>query len=303
MGGSGTLARLVAVLGATSAIGLVACSLLLDSGDLSGAPDVLDGSVEDRSTPSDDGASSDAGGDTAVSADAPFDGPLPSLGCDGGGDPALVGYWPLDEDSGTVAHDCSGRGHDGTVLNAPGGGGWTAGVFGGGWHADGTSGCIDLGVPSDLLVENVAFTVTAWASFASFAGPGGGSRYLVGRSHSGDISGWRVAGDSPSHVDLEIGRAGDAGPSFAGTSDGQPTLMWMHLAAVFEPSVRTSFYVNGVLIQNRPQTVASILEDTTATVRIGCRADTDRYFDGVIDEVRLYRRALTVQEIATLAAR
>src|SRR5712671_4153014 len=102
MGGSRTLARLVAVLGAASAIGLIACSLLVDSGDLSGASDALDGSVEDRAAPADDDASSDAGGDTAVSADAPFDGPLPSLGCDGGGDPDLVGYWPLDEDSGTV---------------------------------------------------------------------------------------------------------------------------------------------------------------------------------------------------------
>ncbi|MBN2130392.1 MAG: hypothetical protein JW741_12890, partial [Sedimentisphaerales bacterium] len=49
-------------------------------------------------------------------------------------DPHLVGWWPLDEGSGTTAHDQSGHGNDGTFMGDPQ---WVPGVRGGALAFDG----------------------------------------------------------------------------------------------------------------------------------------------------------------------
>ena len=46
----------------------------------------------------------------------------------------LIGYWPLDEGSGTTAVDVSGNGHDGELIGDTS---WTDGMFGGGLEFDG----------------------------------------------------------------------------------------------------------------------------------------------------------------------
>ena len=48
----------------------------------------------------------------------------------------LVGHWGFDEGSGSVAHDTSGNGHDGTFEGNPQ---WVAGYFGGALEFDGDS--------------------------------------------------------------------------------------------------------------------------------------------------------------------
>ncbi len=54
----------------------------------------------------------------------------------------LIGLWRFDETSGTIAHDASGNGHDGTIMGDPK---WGAGKIGGGLEFDGTDDVVDLG--------------------------------------------------------------------------------------------------------------------------------------------------------------
>jgi hypothetical protein len=56
-------------------------------------------------------------------------------------DPNLVGYWTFDEGSGTIVHDSSGQGNDGTIEGAPQ---WVAGKIGGAMQFDGDGDQIQL---------------------------------------------------------------------------------------------------------------------------------------------------------------
>ena len=71
--------------------------------------------------------------------------------------PDLVGYWRLDENTGTTAADSSGFGNMGTLS---GGASWAAGTFESGVVFDGSTGRIV--VPSGLWFEAPSVTVGAW---------------------------------------------------------------------------------------------------------------------------------------------
>jgi len=82
-------------------------------------------------------------------------------------------------------------------------------------------------------------------------------------------------------------------PSYGGINSIKPDLdTWYHVAVV-EDSTYRAIYINGSL------DISDNISDDT--IRIGSRADsTPFYFDGTIDDVRIYNRALSAQEIQQL---
>jgi hypothetical protein len=271
----------------TTLAACAACSLLVSAEGLTGARPATDAGV---------GFEASTGADAAREGDAPAG--ATSCGS-GAADPDLVAYYPLDEDAGTVARDCSGHGHDGVVLSTAPGGSWVPGLWGGGFRGDGTAGCIEIGNPPELLLEQRAFTVTVWTRANTYAGPNDETRYVVGRARNADSRGWRIGGDAPSKLDVEL--AVPNASSIYVSSDPLATNTWVHFAVIFEPGVRASIYVNGAPDGDNPMPSSGILADDAATLRIACRGTNDRWFDGVIDEVRIYRRVLSQVEIAALA--
>ncbi len=73
-----------------------------------------------------------------------------------------------------------------------------------------------------------------------------------------------------------------------------PVNTWTHLASTFDGST-VRLFVNGVQVATLAQT--SPLSVTTATLQIGADAYTGENFAGLIDEVRVYNRALSAAEI------
>ena len=73
-----------------------------------------------------------------------------------------------------------------------------------------------------------------------------------------------------------------------------PVNTWTHLASTFDGST-VRLFVNGVQVASQAQTAA--LQTTTATLQIGADAYPTEYFAGLIDEVRIYNRALSAAEI------
>ena len=70
----------------------------------------------------------------------------------------LIGFWTLDQTSGTTAYDASGNGNEGTLMGNPM---WTVGNIGGALELDGTEDYVDCG-NADIL--NVTQQVTLAAS-------------------------------------------------------------------------------------------------------------------------------------------
>ncbi len=245
--------------------------------------------------PSLDGLSSDAGTLDAGSDTALLDGPS----TDGPIDPALVAYYPFDEGTGLVAHDFSGHGFD-AVIQTNAGNVWTTGHVGGAIQFGGTTNtCV---VVTSLAANQVGpLTVTAWINaLGPINGVGG---YVVGQRNQTGYA-WRTAvTDTSGAFDFAVGITTDAGQldDYANTS--VPLNAWHHTAGVFDPSgPRQAVYIDGIKALASSPAPSILADPTGATIRIGCRGDDSQYFNGTIDEVRVYSRALSDLEIAALAA-
>jgi hypothetical protein len=270
----------IAVLFAVGSSLALACTLLVSTDHLAGSPDAERGGEAAAAANHPDGASQsdvDAAQDAPCSSD----------------DPSLFFYFRFDEGSGTVAHDCSGHGHDGTIV-APG---WGPGRKGGALVLDGKMSCVDLG-PAASGSPSGAFTFAAWFNAVEFA-TATSSFYLISKTLGiGDKSGWRVATESSTGVSLRVGTA--AGGETAQSKTTLSASTWIHVVTVFDPGQRHEVWVDGTLLDSHSPVPTSIIEEPTANLRVGCRQGA-RYFLGSLDEVRLYTRALAPTEIAALA--
>jgi hypothetical protein len=77
-----------------------------------------------------------------------------------------------------------------------------------------------------------------------------------------------------------------------------PLATWSHLASTYDGST-LRLYVNGIQVSSIPRSGVSSIEVGTGALRIGGNTIWGEYFRGLIDEVRIYNRALGAAEIAT----
>ncbi len=193
--------------------------------------------------------------------------------------PGLVAAYAFDEGSGTTAVDATGAGNNGVVV----GGTWAPGRYGGALSFDGTNDYV--GLPALGTFYNSGFTLEAWVQKAT------------GKNDVGIVGSWTGSGPmlwvdhlaSRYHLTL--------GSSFSGYLDsgGNPIVgQWQHLAATFDGAT-ARYYVDGVEVANRAFT-GSV--GNSNTWRIGAYGGgPGGFFDGTIDEVRVYDRALGPAEI------
>jgi hypothetical protein len=69
---------------------------------------------------------------------------------------------------------------------------------------------------------------------------------------------------------------------------------WSHVAVIFN-GTQAQFYVNGTLVATRP--VAASITARGNQLRIGADANTQQFYRGMIDDLRVYNRALTASEV------
>jgi hypothetical protein len=117
------------------------------------------------------------------------------LGATGNARAGLVGYWKLDEGSGTIASDSSGNGHDGTIEGDPQ---WVAGMYGQALDFDGTDDYVDIGLGAGdyFSTLNSGLTVAAWINRASSSTHDvifGAGRNPVGTAAGDNNNGWKLS--------------------------------------------------------------------------------------------------------------
>ncbi|MHC4324687.1 MAG: LamG-like jellyroll fold domain-containing protein, partial [Planctomycetota bacterium] len=204
-------------------------------------------------------------------------------------DPNLIGWWKLDDGSGTTAIDSSGHANHGTLGNNPQ---WVFGYDGGAIEFDGTN-YIDL--PTGLIGTDKG-TVCMWIKTIQESQ---GHIFYGSEETGGDGFG----GQNEFHVNMRSsgGRAefflegGDAGDIRVRTSVVNDDT-WHHIAATWDAAGDMTVYVDGIDPESSPHN--GNIFNLIGRIRLGSPSDYERFYFGSIDDVRLYDYVLTQEEIA-----
>ena len=227
----------------------------------------------------------------------------------------LVGYWPLDEGADSITVDASGNNDDGKIHGAAA---WVSGMFGKALSFNGLDDYVDCGNNTILEFGVGDFTISAWVKTNQFEdrtifGKGGddagGRRYhlVIDKALLGDANGtiWFILdddGDEPSGV-------GKYDPG--GTTEVADD-KWHHIVA-FRDSLTLRLYVDGAEdegMMNHPDITLPqnyAISNTQYNAYIGCLMSNDpskgglnKFFSGIIDDVAIWNRTLTTEEIEYL---
>ncbi len=221
-----------------------------------------------------------------VSTQSPF---VAATGTEGisadGATSGLVGYWKLDESTGTVDYDFSGNGNNGTLYNSPSS---TTGQVGGALNFGGTS-YVQVNNTSSISMGTNAHTATAWIKLNSY----GTYRPVIAKRSGATV-------DFNYHIDNNTGdgkMASYNGTNYVGSTNAVPLGTWHHVAWVYSSGV-VSFYLDGAANGTSSQVSGSA---NSANLYIGTDNGTVQYyFDGAIDDLRIYNRALSETEVKNI---
>ena len=208
---------------------------------------------------------------------------LPGAGPAAGSTSGLVAAYSFDEGAGSVLTDASGNGHDGTISGAT----WAGGHDGGALSFNGSSASVDLGALGTFYQSG--FTLEAWLQKATT------------KKDVGVLGTWTPSGGPMIWIDHIVGdyqlTLGASGLQYY-LDSGHPANLgqWQHVAATFDGST-ARFYIDGTEVASRSVTYSV---GTSNAWRIGAYGSpAGNFFDGLIDNVRIYNRALGASEIQT----
>jgi hypothetical protein len=212
----------------------------------------------------------------------------------------LAGYWKLDESSGTLANDSTGNGNTGTLTNGPT---WAAGKINNALTLNGTNQYVDAGNAASLQITG-SITLTAWVNASAL---GGTPSSILGKSNPGTSNRSYALNIDPTNCggaqkfDMVVSTDGTA-YAIRCSSTAAVTGTWYFVADVYDASAQTlHVYVNGALSDGTlTGTVPASLFNTTANVNLGRRNNNIDFFNGTIDDARIYSRALSASDVLTL---
>ncbi|MEU4702249.1 LamG-like jellyroll fold domain-containing protein [Nonomuraea dietziae] len=195
----------------------------------------------------------------------------------------LVAAYGMNEGTGTSVVDASTTGLTGTTANAT----WTDGKYGKALSFNGSSSKVTIS-HNPALVMPAGHTLSAWVKPTDLSS----WRSLAFKNHSSGVSYGLYASNGT--VPSSWMRVGGNHLQVNGTS-ALPTGTWTHVAATHDGSTGR-LYINGTEVATAS---ISTLEDSGGDLTIGANTYWGEYFNGVIDELRLYKRAQTAAEIQT----
>jgi len=202
----------------------------------------------------------------------------------------LVGYWAFGEGTGTIAKDASGNNNNGTLTNGPA---WVNGKYGKALSFDGTDDYVAVG--SFNPTPTNALTVEAWVYWNSFSQSW--SRIIdFGNGQGNDnilFAHQLTAGDLVFEIYNSGGTSGGKIVATGTLTTGQ----WLHLAATINSSGNVVLFKNGLAIQSGTSSLAPASIARTLNYIARSNWTADGYFNGMIDDLRIYNRVLTADEI------
>lgn len=200
----------------------------------------------------------------------------------------LVGYWPFDETSGTTAYDSSGNASNGSLSCS----GSCASLPN--WVAGKRNGALNFSLPNDLaavadvptLRLSTNFTISFWLKKSA------GALNVSYISKGANSNGYQVAtGNSGNSIYLNIVR-NNAVVAQCAANGVILDQTWEHIAVTYNGAI-IHFYINGAPSASCSATAAAG-SDLSHLLFGGTNTSKPT---GTMDEVRIYNRALSAQEI------
>ena len=198
----------------------------------------------------------------------------------------LIGHWKLDEQAGGTAADSSGKTRNGQVHGAA----WTEGTIGGALKFDGQNDYLELGDLGEFESITIAFWMKPedvtkadrWQGLVSSDGWEEGVFHIPLRGRAVDV--YLHAGES------RRGRL---------SSSKLDAGVWYHVAVVADTKQHAiQLFING--FEDDVDDISALSTKIKLTGQVVGRESNGRYFQGSIDDVRIYNRALAAQEIKAL---
>ncbi|MFS1299376.1 LamG-like jellyroll fold domain-containing protein [Streptosporangium longisporum] len=215
---------------------------------------------------------------------APYSWSFTTLGLTPTPVPGLVAAYGMEETSGNAVTDSSGQNNNGTASNTNQ---ITSGKYGKALSFNGATSWVTVN-NADSLQLTTGMTLSAWVNPTTVTGwrtvvmkeyDSGGASYGLYASNGSTPSGWLQTSGNASEVD--------------GTTP-LPGNIWSHVAATYD-GANARLYVNGALVGE--ETVTGNLISDDSPLRIGGNARWGEYFNGLIDEVRIYNLSQTAAQI------
>lgn len=200
---------------------------------------------------------------------------------------ALAAFYAFDETSGFVAHDHLGA-HDGTIIGAT----HVPGVTGNALQFNGSSDYVSV---PDSPEWNLSgdFTLEFWADFNSVPGGGAGGDVSIGQDEGGGTTNKWFLNFSDGNINFHVVNP-SVGQNFTISAPFVPATGQPYAVALTKAGSAYTFYVDGQPVGSAVQTLA--IPDVAAPLTIG-QAEDAFYFDGKLDGVAIYHRALSPAEL------
>jgi len=202
-----------------------------------------------------------------------------------------VGIWLLDEKSGDVAHDSSGNGNDGTLQN---GGNWVKGQLGNALELNGTNQFVEVPDSDSLDLEDEVTMICwfwwegsgdGWQTFFS-KGPASGPN----ENHAHFIN----SGNRHTHF---CKNAGGARNCFNSPNNAVEAKKWHHTAATYDGKVQIT-YIDGKEVSKG--NISGKLVTNNNYLGIGFREGSSHYWKGMLDDMAVFKRALSAEEVVDI---
>jgi len=213
---------------------------------------------------------------------------------------AVVSYWPFDEGSGDIAYDAVND-NNGTLTNMSPPDCWVSGKFGNALSFDGTDDYVNSGATVDNTIATGA-TLEAWIKPAGKQNGGIISNDLTYSTKKGyDFFLW-APHDPYGRLYIDFGNGSALGRTWWAIPDAGWYNQWHHVAATWDGST-VKLYVDGSEVGTAASLSGNYSDPTKDTLIGGINyGATLPYcpFNGLIDEVGVWNRALTADEVAAL---
>lgn len=220
-------------------------------------------------------------------------GSIPSLP----NDTMLTARWSFDENSGTTVYDYSNNSKHGSISGAS----FTTGISGSALSFDGTNDYVDVPYTVNSAGQS-AISYSLWFKWDGTGGGADGSKFLIESQNTYAIS-LCITNDASPKLRAYVLEDYSGGTVYS--TDSTTTIVagtWYFVSVTYEKNNLVDgikLYLDGIKESSTPVYGGAVYASTGLSIGTYRNKD-NRWFGGIIDEVRLYSKVLTEYEIFSL---